>query len=224
MSLPVYAPPPVHRQVYRAHLRASAETDLTSVLDVLAPELQQRVTAEDLLTLSLFRWANRLFLYYERPGEKLPPEELVAPLDPLLEQWPGEHPRRSWVPMMDIFHYSRPLSTGHWQRQTPPKERTARVIYLRPEMLSSYIFYHFQLQEENPGALNRRYGMICMHENLLFFYIEKPDIAEDQQYPGHLKTSNTPPNWGEVMNPHFQPWPDEDGERLWRPIECLLGI
>jgi len=91
-------------------------------------------------------------------------------------------------------------------------------------MVSSYIFYHFQLQEEQPGALGSKYGLISQHENLLFFYMEKPDVAESESYAGHLKTQHTPPNWGDVMDPHFQPWPDDEGERLWRPIECILAV
>jgi L-rhamnose mutarotase len=150
MNMPVYAPPPVHRLVFRGQLRPAAADRLPDKLTQWAPLLQKKI-------------AN---------GEVL----------------------------------------------------TGRLIYLRPEMVSSYIFYHFQLQEEKPGALGSKYGLISQHENLLFFYMEKPDVAENESYAGHLKTQNTPPNWGDVMDPHFQPWSDEDGERLWRPIECVFAV
>lgn len=224
MSLPIYVLPSVHRLVFRAQLRAAGADRLMEQLAVQKPALEKRLAANELMTASIFRWRDQLFFYYECPRGKIAPEELTVSLSDLLEVWPGASAPRRWVPMMDIFHYSRPLSAAHWRRSEPPVERTARVIYLRPEMVSSYIFYHYQLQEEKPGALNSKYGLISQHENLLFFYMEKPDVEEEESYAGHLKTKNTPPNWGEVMDPHFAPWPDEDGERLWRPIECLLAI
>ena len=224
MSLPVYVLPSVHRLVYRAQLRAAAADRLSGQLDLVKPVLAKKLIANELMTASIFRWQDQLFFYYECLRGKIAPEELAAPLGDLLERWPGAAIPRRWVPMMDIFHYSRPLSAQHWRRSEPPVERTGRVIYLRPEMVSSYIFYHYQLQEEKPGTRGSKYGQISQHENLLFFYMEKPDVPEEESYAGHLKTKNTPPNWGEVMDPHFAPWPDEDGERLWRPIECLLAI
>jgi len=224
MSLPVYALPSVHRLTFRAQLRAAAAERLPEQLAALKLGLQKQLAMNRLMTASIFCWGDQLFFYYECPRVKMQPEELVAPLDDLLASWPGAGAPRRWVPMMDIFHYSRPLSTAHWKRSERPIERTGRVIYLRPEMVSSYIFYHYQLQEEQPGVRGGKYGLIAQHENLLFFYMEKPDVEEEESYAGHLKTKNTPPNWGEVMDPHFAPWPDEDGERLWRPIECLFEI
>ncbi len=224
MNMPVYAPPPVHRLVFRGQLRPAAADRLPDKLTQWAPLLQKKIANGEVLTASLFRAEDQLFFYCECLRTKLPASELAAPLDDLLHDWPGTGNPRRWVPMMDIFHYSRPLSVDHWRRSEAPQERTGRLIYLRPEMVSSYIFYHFQLQEEKPGALGSKYGLISQHENLLFFYMEKPDVAESESYAGHLKTQNTPPNWGDVMDPHFQPWSDEDGERLWRPIECVFAV
>jgi len=224
VNMPVYAPPCVHRLVFRSHLRPMAMDRLSDKLDQVTPLLSKQVANDQLLTASLFQWNDQLFFYCESLRTKLGASELLTPLDDLLETWPGEGTPRHWVPMMDIFHYSRPLSVDHWRRSEAPGEYTARIIYLRPEMVSSYIFYHFQLQEEQPGALGSKYGLISQHENLLFFYMEKPDVAESESYAGHLKTQHTPPNWGDVMDPHFQPWPDDEGERLWRPIECILAV
>ncbi len=223
MNIPVYAPPPVDRLVFRAQLRPAAANRLPDKLERLKLLAEKNIASGQMLTASLFQAQDQLFLYYECPRTKLPASEVAAPLNDLLEDWPGAAAPRCWVPMMDIFHYSRPLSIEHWRRGAAPQECTGRIIYLRPEMVSSYIFYHFQLQEEKPGALGSKYGLISQHENLLFFYMEKPDVAESESYTGHLKTQNTPPNWGEVMDPHFQPWPDEEGERLWRPIECIFS-
>jgi len=125
--------------------------------------------------------------------------------------------------MMDIFHFNRPQSLEHWRRDLPPEACTARVVYLRPEMVSSYIFLHYQMQEEKPGG-GDKYGQISLHENLLFFYLEQPATNEAAQHKGQLKTKQTPPNWHEVMFPHFQPWGDTEGEELWRPIELFCSV
>ena len=85
-------------------------------------------------------------------------------------------------------------------------------------MVSSYIFYHFQLQEEEPRG-PARFGTIGIHENLLFFYVESPCFVEPPYYPRLLATHNTPKEWTAAMTPHFQPWPN-DGEPVWR--ECRL--
>jgi hypothetical protein len=65
----------------------------------------------------------------------------------------------------------------------------------------------------------------------LFLYAESTQVQGDlsslvellePQYDGRLNTKNTPPNWGEFMDPHFAPWPD-DGPRLWRQCQELFA-
>lgn len=68
---------------------------------------------------------------------------------------------------------------------------------MKPEMVSSYIFYHYQLQEERPACGNK-YGLISITENLLFFYTEEPVVKEEALYDGRMKTANTPGNWTEL--------------------------
>ena len=223
---------PVQRMVFRGQVHPGREGALQAALPNLQSTLAQRVAADDILTLSLFNWQQQIFLYYECPGKAIAPADLVGYIDSALDPWPGEAAARVWAPMMDIFHYNRPQSVEHWRRDTPPEARTARVIYLRPEMVSSYIFLHYQMQEEKPGA-GDKYGQISIHENLLFFYMEQPAINEAAQHEGQLKTAQTPPNWHEVMFPHFQPWDDEEekgewqlaeGKQLWRPIEGIFSV
>ena len=208
---------PVQRLVFRGQLHPNA------VLPDLRPALEQRSAADQILTASLFRWRNNLFLYCECPDAAIAPGDLVGGLDQAMATWPGATTPRVWAPMMDIFHYNRPQSVEHWRRDQPPEARTARVIYLRPEMVSSYIFFHYQMQEEKPGA-GDKYGQISIHENLLFFYLEQPATPEAAQHQGLLQTTNTPASWQEVMVPHFQPWNDEEGEELWRPIELVCSV
>ncbi|MBT3602078.1 MAG: hypothetical protein HOE48_03170 [Candidatus Latescibacteria bacterium] len=54
------------------------------------------------------------------------------------------------------------------ERKTPMDMPYGRVIRLRPEKVSSYIFYHYQLQEEHPGR-GDKYGLISIHEDKIIF-------------------------------------------------------
>ena len=210
---------PVQRLVFRGQMHPGREKTLQAALPNLQTTLAQRVAADDILTLSLFTWHQQIFLYYECPGAPIAPIDLVGDINSTL----APSASRIWAPMMDIFHFNRPQSLEHWRRDPPPEACTARVVYLQPEMVSSYIFLHYQMQEEKPGG-GDKYGQISLHENLLFFYLEQPATNEDAQHKGQLKTKQTPPNWHEVMFPHFQPWGDTEGEELWRPIELLCSI
>ncbi len=210
---------PVQRLVFRGQIHPGREKTLQAALPNLQTTLAQRVAADDILTLSLFTWHQHIFLYYECPGDSIAPIDLVGDINSTL----APSASRVWAPMMDIFHFNRPQSLEHWRRDPPPEACTARVVYLRPEMVSSYIFLHYQMQEEKPGG-GDKYGQISLHENLLFFYLEQPATNEAAQHEGQLKTKQTPPNWHEVMFPHFQPWYDTEGEELWRPIELLCSV
>jgi hypothetical protein len=223
---------PVQRLVFRGQIHPGREEVLQAALPNLQATLTQRVAADDILTLSLFTRQQQIFLYYECSGDAIAPSDLLGNIDSALHPWPGEAASRFWVPMMDIFHYNQPQSVEHWRRDTPPEACTARIIYLRPEMVSSYIFLHYQMQEEKPGA-GDKYGQISIHENLLLFYMEQPATQETAQHEGQLKTQHTPANWHEVMFPHFQPWDDmeekgkwqlAEGSQLWRPIELFCSV
>jgi L-rhamnose mutarotase len=178
---------------------------------------QARVT-----NLSLFRQGNQLFLYYECHGEEIAPELLLPDAEACLAPWPGADAPRLWVPMLDIFHYQQPVSGEHWARTTPGSTPFGRLARLKPEHAARYIFYHYQYQEERPGD-GDKYGIIALHENLMFFYSERPATVEPAPYQGKLATSHTPANWGEVMHPHFIMW-NKPGERelIWLEIQLVL--
>lgn len=89
-------------------------------------------------------------------------------------------------------------------------------------MISSYIYYHYQLQEER-AFTGDKYEIIAMHENLLFGYQEFPKVIEEPVVPGRLNTKGTPENWQDsCMDLHFQPW-EEDGYLYFKPIEPIFA-
>ena len=149
---------------------------------------------------------NRVYLYVESNDSAVQPENLVRGE---FIQYPNG---KEWERTSEIFHYSVPVSQEQWRRKVDKTPRI-RLNRLKPEKIASYIFYHFQLQEENLGW-NDRYGNIYLWGDVLIFYDELPQEDETEKMQGQLTTQNSPKKiWAELMNEHFQ-------ER-WRPIEIL---
>lgn len=217
----------IHRSTYRAQIKAGKEEDALTRLRRSAQNLKLGFETGDLMTTSLFRWGLHLFVYWESIGQEIRPEALWGDTSEFLESWHGganpQPPQaRCFVPMMDIFHWLAPESVEHWRRKAVAEHIQARVARLQPEMVSSYIFFHYQLQEEKPGSVDK-YGIISLHENLIFFYQEMPAIVEEPPRSGKLNTHNTPPDWHGTMFPHFMLWEDAPaGQEIWRDVETLF--
>jgi hypothetical protein len=214
----------MQRCVYRAHGLAGAEERALGWLGSRYAAIQKRVEQGELMTLSLFRWQEQFFLYYECTDRLLSPTELWGDGAACLRAWPGSDGERHWVPMMDIYHAVQPVGVEHWRRREAVQTVTGRLMRLRPELLSSYIFYHYQLQEERPGNWSK-YAAIYLHENLTFMYKEVPDPVEPPPYTGKLTTTNTPGGWQELMFGHCQPWEDVgEQERMWRSTTLVWRV
>lgn len=214
----------IFRRMVRAQCGAGKAEDCLMGLAALRPVLAERVARGELLTASAFAWGEQFFFYYECIERPLEPEQLFGAASDLLAEWPGGAAGRRFVPLMDIFHCVEPQGLEHWRRKRPPERVFARLARLKPEMVSSYIFYHYQLQEETPGSFDK-YCLIGIHENLLFFYLEHPFVVEPPSVPGKLTTHNTPDHWQDVMDPHFAPWGEvAPDQRIWRDIQTVLTV
>lgn len=173
------------------------------------------------MTVAAFSWEEQLFLYSECKREEIVPEIILEELGDCLEDWPGERNMRKWIPMIEVFHFNEPEGEEHWRRKTPVESRKGRVAHLKPDMMSSYIYYHYQLQEER-AFHGPKYEIIAMHENLLFGYQEFPGVVEPPVREGKLKTQGTPKDWKDSrMDLHFQPW--EDGHLYFKHIEQIFA-
>lgn len=215
---------PVFRYVYRAQCLPGQEERVAATWRARQSSLAALQADGHLLTAAVFGWQGHCFVYYEATDPKLSPEDLAGEAGALLEEWPGAARPRRFAPMMDIFHCGEPRGTDEWRRATPVESVRARLTRLKPEMVSSYIFYHYQRQEERPGDFDK-YCLITIHEDLLFFYQESPAVVESPPRTGKLSTRNSPENWHEVMFPHFRLWDDAaQGEEIWREIGLLLHI
>lgn len=212
---------PIHRALYRAQARPgqAAAVQFKQHVDGVTVGVEPG----QIMTISVFRLASTFFVYWESVGRAIAPSALFGDMRAVLEDWPGEAVPRSFVPMTDIFHCQTPASVDHWRRTQPIERWSGRVARLKPEMASSYIFYHYQLQEERPGSFDK-YGLICLHETLMFFYMELPSIVETPSVKGKLATNHTPDHWQDVMNPHFERWTDAPpGQDIWRDAEWVAG-
>lgn len=214
----------VHRLIYLAQVLPGREDAALAALQLRVEGLHDRVASGELMTASAYRYHAHIFVYYESLSVPLAPEALFGDMSDVLAQWPGHNEPRRFVPMMDIFHCGEPLNAEYWRRKRPVELYDGKVIRLRPEKVASYIFYHYQLQEEQPGSFDK-YCMIAIHEELMFFYMEKPFVLETPPKPGALSTKNTPGQWQELMGQHFAPWPDGTGpDNTWRNTQTLWHV
>ncbi|MGO4497664.1 hypothetical protein AB4114_17445 [Paenibacillus sp. 2RAB27] len=146
-----------------------------------------------------------------------------------LEKWPKEPDtsvstnetlHRLTIPMIDVFHDGIP--DEDWRGNHSMDERVGSIARLKPEMVPSYIYYHYQKQEESPNSFNQTY-MIGMYNRLIFSYHELPSRISSITRQGLLTTKQSPTNWHEVMYPHFDLWEEAiEGQQIWRKMERLL--
>ncbi len=211
----------ISRMIYRGIWNEGQKAE---GLSALKEDIGVRRLVQDgvLMTAAAFSWKDNVFLYYECIDEQIAPEALTGAAIEYLSDWKGEAAPRKWIPMVDVFHFNEPAGYEHWLRKSPVERRVGRVAHLKREMMASYIYYHYQLQEERAFSGNK-YEMIAMHENLLFGYQEFPLVIEDQVIPGRLSTKGTPVPWEDSrMDLHFQPWED-DGYLYFKPVEIIYG-
>ncbi len=205
------------RRIYTAFLKTGKEQYAISKLT------ETGTLTKNLKNASLFRYGKQIFLYFESIGEEISPEDIFDASSDFLEECPGMDGPRYWVMMYDIFHYQAPQADKQWRPDELRGKPVGRVVYLKPEMIASYIFYHYQYQEEKPGD-GDKYGIIGIHGNMLFFYLEEPTYHDRPAYKGTLSTNNTPDNWSALMKEHFLCWPDQKGtDDNWRNTEVLIS-
>lgn len=208
------------RVIARAQMREGFEAEAMEAAK-REQAVHELLEQGELMTAGCFKWERHVFVYYECVNRPLEPGELLPSMAPFLEDWPGHSAPRKWIPMIDVFHFNEPASYEHWLRKETVDRRVGRVAHLKPEMAASYIYFHYQLQEER-AFHGPKYEIIAMHENLLFGYQEFPAVVEEPLLPGRLSTTGTPADWNDSrMDLHFQPW--EDGHLYFKPIEQLFA-
>ena len=164
----------MERYIYHALLK---EENIEKYIGKLTEYIGDMSRDGMIMTLSLFKSKRSLFLYYECISKPITPSEMFPMLCSFLEVYPGEAGNRYWIPMLDIFHFSKPINVEHWKREQPVQKHVGMVARIKPELFSSYIYYHYVLQEEIT-LINNKYCIIGLHENLIFYYEEQPNVEE----------------------------------------------
>lgn len=182
--------------------------------------VRQLVREGVFMTAAAFAWQNNVFCILNAWKRKRTRSNRFSSWPP-----PCRLARRSeaqnMIPMVNVFHFNEPASKEHWLRKAPVERRAGRIAFLKREMMASYIYYHYQLQEERAFHADK-YEIIAMHENLLFGYQEFPKVIEEPIVPGRLATKGTPENWEDSrMDLHFQPW--EDGYLYFKPVDQIFA-
>ena len=214
---------PVYRCHYRGRLEEADAAQLADMLQQCEQNAQQLINDGSLMTAALYYYGNQLFLYYEAVGEEIRPERFMAPLHPVLSQWPQKEDTCDWALMYNVFWHDAPKDDEDWKRSVPPERRRGRIAWLKHDTMFRYVYHHFAIAEE--GILQGdRYQSIALHEDILFSYFEEP------RTPGNLRRdttlqSQTIQAWLDV-NPesHFIPLPGSNGSNfLLLPQYFALG-
>ena len=214
---------PVYRCHYRGRLEEADAAQLADMLQQCEQNAQRLINHGAMITAALYYYGNQLFLYYEAVGEEIRPERFMAPLHPVLSQWPQKEDTCDWALMYNVFWHDAPKDDEDWKRSVPPERRRGRIAWLKHDTMFRYVYHHFAIAEE--GILQGdRYQSIALHEDILFSYFEEP------RTPGNLRRdttlqSQTIQAWLDV-NPesHFIPLPGSNGSNfLLLPQYFALG-
>ena len=246
MSLKIY------RLHYRGQLKDAYSSDiLESAVQECVKNIRRAQAEGRILTAALYQSGRMLFFYYEALGEPLAvtepiesaggrtellesgedvqttcplPEELLLPLNPLLQVWPGQKGDRLWVHMYHIYYHSVPENTEQWRRAAVPEKRRGRIAFLRDDKLFSYTYFHKAIVDE--GLLTGdKYQSIALHENILFSYFEEPKTLVNVQ-GDDSKESQVIKEWLAVdPESHFIHMPMGEGENfMFLPALFALGV
>lgn len=210
----------INRQQFRAIVSAGALEQFLALVNHEKEGIDELVREKSISYLRLYCFGDQLFVYLESKSlhKSVPlPESINA----LLEDWPASRGKRIWVAMLDIFHDAMPRTEVQWREQNHARKSIGSIIYLRPEKYASYVYYHFQLQEEGFKKFNK-YFIIGAHEDCLFSYHELPAVIDPWNSNRILSSNNSPANWAELMGEHFQPWPD--GLNIEDPWKAMREI
>jgi hypothetical protein len=210
------------RHQFKAKIQEGSLRDFADSIKDKKIEIDKHLAEMKIHFFKAFQFDDLLFIYLESET-LLSKFYFPSSFDEMLIDWPGESGNRKFVSMLDIFHDAIPRAESVWRDSGSPRESLGSIVYLRPEKYCSYVFYHFQLQEEGIRKFNKHY-VIGAHENCLFSYQELPADIDSTNHDRVLDTNVSPENWTELMGEHFRPWPEGlDIEKPWKSMEEIFS-
>ncbi|NOU71984.1 hypothetical protein GC098_11225 [Paenibacillus sp. LMG 31458] len=222
----------MQRLLFYSQARRGTANEFNQIVKGNATTLHEEWAAAGLRHVAVFTCELYVCVYAEAVGgQSASTWDWPVSFDRYLEKWPAEPDNnissnetlhRLAIPMIDVFHDGMPEDAESWRGSHPMDERVGSIARLKPEMVSSYVYYHYQKQEESPNSFNQTY-LIGTHGRLLFSYHELPARMSPIQRQGLLNTKHSPDNWHEVMYPHFDLWEEAiEGQQIWRKMERLM--
>jgi hypothetical protein len=213
----------IYRRQFRSILKNECVETFENALDQCKEIFTRHAKESGINFLRIYRYENNVFIYAESLNS-LPAFDWPEQMSEYFENWPTDIGLKHTKTMLDIFHDADPRLTEGWLSREKPFTSVGSLIFLKPEMYSSYIFYHFQLQEEGLRKFNKSF-VIGSEGVCLFAYHEEPAVVDPLYPPGILSTNNSPLNWEDLMDEHFQRWPESPTERTaWRKMKLILSL
>lgn len=210
------------RHQFKAKIQEGSLRDFADSIQDKKIEIDKHLAEMKIHFFKVFQFSDLLFIYLESET-LLSKFDFPSSFDEMLIDWPGESGNRKFVSMLDIFHDAIPRAESVWRDSESPRESLGSIVYLRPEKYCSYVFYHFQLQEEGIRKFNKHY-VIGAHENCLFSYQELPAVVDNTNHDRVLDTNVSPENWAELMGEHFRPWTEGlDIDAPWKSMEEIFS-
>ena len=206
----------------RGFLRLQMKNDeAVKYIKSCKPNFKKALKDGKLQSVTVFTLDKQIFLYYES-NATFEINDYLPEISSFVEMWPGQNELRPYVNMVKCYQ-SAPMETvPDWKEARIGHKPYVSISRMKLEKLDSYIFYHYQLQEEKPGD-NGRYMAIWGNEEWFVLYgREGLDDIYASDYKGKLDTQNTPENWRETMLPHFYTW-NKKGD-VYRNGKIILHV
>lgn len=222
----------MQRLLFYSQVRRGTTNEFNQIVKDHAVLLREEWETAGLRHVAVFTCDLYVCVYAEAVGgQSASTWDWPVSFDRYLEKWPTEPDhdvntnatlRRLAIPMIDVFHDGMPEDAESWRGNHPIDDRVGSIARLKSEMVSSYVYYHYQKQEESPNSFNQTY-LIGLQGRLLFSYHELPARVSSNKHQGLLTTKNSPDNWHEVMYPHFDLWEESiEAQQIWRKMERLM--
>ncbi|MDF2670311.1 MAG: hypothetical protein K0R67_2617 [Paenibacillus sp.] len=212
----------IKRFLFASQIRSGQEVHFEQRLEKDKDELRSKLKADGILTFALYQFNLQLYVYLESERE-VDDFPWTQQLEEVLVERPIAGEMRYSSRLMDIYHSAAPREDDAWRTGNPIEQRIGSIARLKPDMYASYIYYHYQRQEEKPVRENKTY-MIGVEDSWIFSYQELPAVYDDSPGQGAFTTRNTPENWREVMLPHFDVWTDTSEEEfIWRKLKLICS-
>lgn len=205
----------------RGVLRMQAkEPDVLSYIATCQPYWEKAVAEGKLRNGTVFALQDQIFVYYESTVP-FHLEEYLPEIDKYVYLWPGQEKLRPYVTMVKAYQSLPMEEVRDWKRLDGTRP-SLMISRMKLDLLQSYIYYHYLMQEELPGYSGRYLGIWFNEDWCVLYNQQEPDTPIDTNYTGKLATKTCPVDqWTEHMVPHFYQWPDG---QLYQRGEIILHV